>query len=143
MSIPDLDRQDLRCGSCSQGQNLEKEIDTPMKKSDLRSGMFVTLRNGECYYVILNATHPVSGADILVRRDHGDLFWMPLSHYDNDLCYHDDPDDMLVEILGPSSAEEQAEWDIVSVEAPKDITVMFSPKDSTYKTIYERSTSHA
>lgn len=114
-----------------------------MKKSDLHSGMFVTLRNGECYYVILNATHPVSGADILVRRERGELYWMPLRNYDNDLCYHDDPDDILVEVLGPSSAEVQAEWDIVSVEAPKDITVMFSPNDSTYKTIYERSTNHA
>lgn len=114
-----------------------------MKKSDLRSGMFVTLRNGECYYVILNASHPVSGADLLVRRTNGNLFWMPLRQYDDNLCYHDDPNDVITEILGPSSVDDQAEWDIVSIETPRDITVMFSSKENTYKTIYERSTNNA
>ena len=106
-----------------------------MKKSDLRTGMIVTLCNGEYYYVMLNATHPHSGCDILVHRYGDSIGWMPLERYDDNLCYHDDPDG----IFPPDTPENQAKWDIAKVEEAADILWLFSSRTDKHKTIWERT----
>ena len=97
--------------------------------------MIVTLRNGEYYYVMLNATHPVPGSDILVHRYGNSIGWMPLSNYDDDMHYHDDPDG----VFPPGTQEEQANWDIVKVEKANDILWMFSSRTDKHDVIYERT----
>ena len=82
-----------------------------MNKSDLRSGMFVTLRNNNAYYVMLNTGFFGDQADVLVRYANGETNWMPLCRYDEDMTYHDDPDRIF-----PSTPEEDREWDIVKVQ---------------------------
>ena len=60
------------------------------KKSDLRTGMKVTLRNGKEYIVLLNCKHQFSNDEnIIVRygrnRSFYDPEWLMLTSYDEDL----------------------------------------------------------
>lgn len=104
-------------------------------KSDLRTGMYVTLRNGESYYVMLNTG--LKQGDILIHKCGQLMDWMPLKNYDDNLRYHDDPDDVLTDILGPATPEEQAEWDIIKVQAPPNVLHICTGID--YNTIWERT----
>lgn len=102
-----------------------------MTKNDLRTGMCVTLRNGDVYYVMLNTGKEHN--DILIRKCGTQMGWMPLEQYDLDMRYHDDPDD----IFPPGTAEEQAEWDIIKVQETKYEIYLLTGID--YETIWERS----
>ena len=87
-----------------------------MNKSDLRTGMMVTLRNGGRYYILLNTGMLGEMNDVLVRRSGDDLGWMPLRNYSEDLLFHDDdPDPVLDDSLFPD--ETDREWDIMEVHA--------------------------
>ena len=59
------------------------------KKSDLKTGMKVTLRNGDEYIVLLNATHKYTNhKNILVGYKNCNCCdWIPLNEYDEDLTY--------------------------------------------------------
>ena len=61
------------------------------KKSDLRTGMKVTLRNGNEYIVLLNCKHRRSNnKDILVGyKNCNNCDWIPLDNYNEDLTYSD------------------------------------------------------
>lgn len=102
-----------------------------MKKSDLRSGMLVTLRNNNAYYVMLNTGLPSDHADVLVRKVGHDTGWMSLRYYDEDMTYHDNPND----IFSPTPEEDRM-WDIMKVEstdAPGHICMRHY-----YRTVWER-----
>ena len=60
-----------------------------IKKSDLRTGMKVTLRNGDNYIVLLNARHIYTNdRDILVGYHNYNICdWLPLYGYKEDLTY--------------------------------------------------------
>ena len=84
-----------------------------MTKSELRTGMIVTLRNGENYYVMLNTgLFFKREQDILIHKVGRDMGWMSLSNYREDLTHHSDPDDIF-----PLTPEEDRMWDIVQVES--------------------------
>lgn len=102
-----------------------------MTKNDLRTGMCVTLRNGDVYYVMLNTG--MNHNDIIVQKCGMQMSWMPLDQYDLELRYHDDPDD----IFPPGTAEEQAKWDIVMVQKSKYELYLLTGID--YETIWKRS----
>lgn len=104
-------------------------------KSDLRTGMYVTLRNGESYYVMLNTS--LEHGDIMIQKCGQQMEWMPLKNYDDQLCYHDDPDDVLTDIFGPDTPENQAEWDIVKVQSAPNVLYICTGID--YNTIWERT----
>lgn len=103
-----------------------------MKKSELRTGMQVTLRNKETYYVILNTGLAFDQGDVLVHKVGGDTGWMPLCQYDSDMCFHDRPDD----ILPSSSEDDERLWDIVKVESVREAAYLFMSRH--YHTIWER-----
>lgn len=104
-----------------------------MKKSDLHTGMIVTLRNGESYYVMLNTGFTWSDQqDVLVHKVLHETGWMPLARYTDDLDYHDDPDSFF-----PSSSEEDDKlWDIVQVDACREAVYLFQANN--YHTIWTR-----
>ena len=104
-----------------------------MKKSDLRTGMLVTLRNNIPYYVMLN-TGMVADQDNVIVHKYGrdDVGWMPLCDYDDDLCFHDRPDG----IFPPNTPEEDRLWDIIKVECVSCASALFT--GTHYKTIWER-----
>ena len=81
-----------------------------MNKSDLRSGMLVTLRNGYTYYVMLNTGLPFDQANLLIRNVGNEHGWMPLPYYAEDMTCLGDPEDLL-----PSTPEENRKWDIMQV----------------------------
>ena len=103
-----------------------------MKKSELRTGMRVTLRNNETYYVMLKAGRIKGQEDFLIHKVGRETGWMPLWMYSEDnLTFHDSDEDIL-----PSDTILDAEWDIMKVETFNGATEMFMP--SHYKTIWER-----
>ena len=103
-----------------------------MKKSDLRTGMRATLRNGRTYYVMLGTDLDYDQKDVLVRKIGSDTGWMPLCQYDDDMRFHDEPDDIL-----PSMPEENNRmWDIMMVEAVRKAECLFMPHD--YLIVWER-----
>jgi len=104
-----------------------------MKKSDLRTGMLVTLRNKESYYVMLGTGLGFTQDDVLVHRVGSDTGWMPLCQYDSDLLYHDDPN----EILPSASEEDDRPWDIMQVDACREAAYLFQPSNH-YRTIWKR-----
>ena len=102
-----------------------------MKKSDLRSGMLVTLRNSETYYVMLNTGMLGSQADVLVHKVGHDTGWMSLRDYAEDMTHHDDPD-----AIFPNTPEEDQMWDIMKVEATTHAGYLCM--SHYYKTIWTR-----
>ena len=103
-----------------------------MKKSDLRSGMLVTLRNNKAYYVMLNTCFVGDQADVLVRRcADGENNFMPLYEYDEDMTFHEDPDHVF-----PNAPEKDREWDIMKVEVTT--TAVYLCMHHYYKVIWER-----
>lgn len=103
-----------------------------MKKSDLRTGMLVTLRNKESYYVMLNTGLGREQENVLVHKVGKDTGWMPLSGYDEDMFFHDEPDDII-----PSAFEEDhREWDIVRVYGCTEAAWLYCRE--TYKLVWER-----
>lgn len=101
-----------------------------MMKSDLRSGMLVTLRNKNTYYVMLNTGLVGDQNDVLVNKVNGLIGWMPLRNYDEDMQYHDDPD-----LPFPNTEDEDRSWDIVQVEAVYHASSLCERK--YYKTIWK------
>lgn len=102
-----------------------------MNKSDLRSGMLVTLRNNETYYVMLNTGLWGRMNDVLCHKVGDDTGWMPLSDYAEDLTHHDDPD-----AIFPNTPEEDRMWDIVQVAMCSTASALCTRKH--YKTIWTR-----
>lgn len=102
-----------------------------MKKSDLRSGMLVTLRNSKAYYVMLNTGFTGDQADVLVRYADGETRFMPLSEYDEDMTFHEDPDHIF-----PNTPEEDREWDIVMIEGTVSACWIFMM--SHYRILWKR-----
>ena len=86
-----------------------------IKKSDLRTGMKVTLRNGDNYIVLLNAKHKYSdNKNILVGYHNYDCCdWLILDRYNEDLTYNDGKFD---------------EFDIVKVEECEHLGHLFTDK---------------
>lgn len=103
-----------------------------MKKSDLRTGMRVTLRNGETYYVMLNTGLSSNQGDVLIHKVGHDTGWMPLCQYDDDMLFHDDPDSGFLFDL--SEENEEREWDIMKVETVRMASSLSVP--SHYKTAW-------
>lgn len=107
-----------------------------MKVSDIRTGMRVTLRNGETYYAMLNTgvsgVGRFDGNNILVHKVGTETGWMPLDAYDDNLEYHDNADDDFDSDWG----DPESNWDIVKVEAADMPTHLFCSR--CYKTIWER-----
>ena len=104
-----------------------------MKKSDLRTGMLVTIRNLNHYYVMLNTGMGGEMENVLVHKVGKDTGWMPLSSYDEDMLFHDKPDD----ILTSPSEEDERSWDIVRVDGCSEAAWLYCR--GTYKLIWERS----
>ena len=102
-----------------------------MKKSDLRSGMLVTLRNSETYYVMLNTGLPGDQADVLIHKVGHDTGWMSLRCYDEDMTHHDDPD-----CIFPLTHEEDRMWDIMKVESTA--AAGYLCMRHYYRTVWER-----
>lgn len=102
-----------------------------MTKSDLRTGMIATLRNGEEYYVMLHTGLFGRQDSVLVHRVGDDMGWMPLALYDEDMTFHDDPDGVI-----PGTPDLDREWDIMAVDAVRNVTQLFT--GSNYKTIWMR-----
>ena len=92
-----------------------------MTKSELLTGMTVTLRNGERKIVYLKACSFCNpeGMNILI----GSEFWSKLDDYNNDLTYNGD-----------------AQRDIIKVEIPNVIYDLFHPLSETNRSeiIWER-----
>lgn len=106
-----------------------------MKKSDLRTGMLVTLRNESEYYVMLNTGSFISREkDILLKRySKEEMGWLSLEDYDDDLTHHTRPGDMFAAFATP---EDDAKWDIVKVSAANKPTDLCIP--DRYKTVWTR-----
>lgn len=109
-----------------------------MNKSDLRTGMLVTLRNKEQYYVMLNTGFYSKANDILLKRyGKSEIGWMSLADYTDTLEYHSDPDDIFADLLPFERTQElDRMWDIVSVAAvhgPTDLCIT-----DRYETIWHR-----
>lgn len=59
-----------------------------MTKSELKTGMIVTLADGKEYMVFKNAIHGFSNAaDVIVATD-GSTSWMDLNNYNEDMTQH-------------------------------------------------------
>lgn len=106
-----------------------------MKKSDLHTGMLVTLRNGNEYYVTLNTGSFISRENnILLRRyEDGRMGWLSLDNYADDLTLHNELNDTFT---GSSTPEEDAKWDIMKVSAANKPTDMYI--QDYYKTVWTR-----
>lgn len=110
-----------------------------MKKSDLRTGMLVTLRNKNSYYVMLNTGISGNQADVLIHKVGNDIGWMPLCQYDSDLLYHDDPYEIFPsasELVYPCPEDDRL-WDIMQVDACREAVYLFQPSNH-YRTIWKR-----
>ena len=103
-----------------------------MKKSDLRTGMIVTLRNGESYHVLLHTGFGGTQEDVLVHKVGMDTGWMPLCQYDEDLKYHDTDADSIV----PYDPETDPDWDIMQVKAVREAAYVLTSRH--FKTVWER-----
>ena len=91
-----------------------------MTKSDLRTGMLVTFRNGKKMYVYLNASNAFdNNANILTNG----YTWTDLKYYNEDLTRLDIDSDM----------------DIVAIERPCRAVCLHSHKDM--ELIWERDAS--
>lgn len=72
-----------------------------MKKSDLRTGYRVTLRNGERYIVLLNCKHRFDYAEnILLNAKQYE--WRTLGYFNDDLTHIDYSSEDIVKIEEPS-----------------------------------------
>lgn len=93
-----------------------------MKKSDLRTGMRVTLRNGKKRIVLLQFKHEYDKeTDVIVDTQISS--WNPLSSYDEDLKHRNYYDN-----------------DIVKIEVPEHVYVVFGTDSyHNYKMIWERN----
>ena len=103
-----------------------------MNKSDLRTGMFVTLRNNESYYVMLNTGLIGDQEGIMVHRIGQDTGWLSLRDYADDMTHHADPDDIF-----QFTAEEDRMWDIIRVEGVRHTCELYDSRK--YKTLWERN----
>lgn len=85
-----------------------------MKKSDLRTGMKVTLRNGDNYIVLLNAKHKYSdNKNILVGcHNYDSCDWVILDNYNEDL----------------TNNKENKSFDIVKVEECEHLGYLFTDR---------------
>lgn len=104
-----------------------------MKKSDLRTGMLVTLRNGNAYYVMLGTGLGGEQENVLIHKVGKDTGWMSLRNYDDNLLFHDIDDG----ILPVNSEEEDREWDIVRVDVCSQAASLCCP--SQYRVAWQRS----
>ena len=104
-----------------------------MNKSDLRTGMHVTLRNDNTYYVMLCTGLSGEQENVLVHKVGYDTGWMPLSQYDKDMRFHDIPDGPLPQ----ASEEDDRQWDIMKVDACRQAADLFMKQDR-YRTIWKR-----
>lgn len=104
-----------------------------MKKSDLRTGMLVTIRNGDNYYVTLNTGLGGKQENVLVHKVGKDTGCLSLRCYDVNLLFHDIDDG----ILPLNSEEDDREWDIVKVEACSWAASLYCPNQ--YRVVWERS----
>jgi len=100
-----------------------------MKKSELRTGHVVTLRNGKEYVVMLNCAFETGCGDFLVNANIGS--WDELDCYTEDL--------MCSYIEGDDGEVSYPEGDIVKVEMPYH---PFAAQDTRYrkarKVLWER-----
>lgn len=103
-----------------------------MNKSDLRTGMFVTLRNNESYYVMLNTGLFGDQEGVMVHRIGQDTGWLSLRDYADDMTHHADPNDIF-----QFTAEEDRMWDIIRVEGVSFACELYDTR--RYKTIWERN----
>lgn len=104
-----------------------------MKKSDLHTGMLVTIRNGDYYYVALNTGFGGEQENVLIHKVGKDTGWLALRNYDDNLLFHDIDDD----ILPTHSEEDDREWDIIRVDACSGAGSLYCP--NRYRVIWERS----
>lgn len=104
-----------------------------MNKSDLRSGMMVTLRNGTHYMVLLSTGMTGDMEDVLIRKVGSDTSWMPLSDYDDDLTFSDSEPDDIFDLV---ETNDDAEWDIMTVSSVRQAAYIGLPL--YYKTIWTR-----
>ena len=103
-----------------------------MNKSDLRTGMLVTLRNDESYYVMLDTGLFGDQEGVMVHRIGQDTGWLSLRDYADDLTHHSDPNDIF-----PFTPEEDRMWDIVLIEGVRLACELYDTRK--YKTIWERN----
>lgn len=104
-----------------------------MNKSDLRTGMRVTLRNCESYYVMLNTGLRGEQENVLIHKIGKDTGWLPLNRYADDMSYHDDDDD---DPIFPHDPEYDKCWDIVKVDAVDEAAYLTMV--CNYRTVWER-----
>lgn len=91
-----------------------------MKLNDLRTGMKVTLRNGQECIVLLNFSHGYDDAtDILLNVEN--LYWDPLTSYTEDLKHQTFKNE-----------------DIVKIEQPNHAYAIFKSVGYGFTTIWER-----
>lgn len=109
-----------------------------MKKSSLRTGMIVTLRNKEQYYVMLNTCIHGRENDILLKRySKAEIGWMPLSEYTDTMEYRSDPDGVFADLMPFERTQElDRMWDIVCVASAYNPTDLCIP--DRYTTLWER-----
>ena len=103
-----------------------------MKKSDLRTGMLVTIRNGDHYYVAMNTGFGGEQENVLVHKVGKDTGWLALRNYDDNLLFHDIDDD----ILPTNSEEGDREWDIIRVDTCSRAASLYCPNQ--YRVVWER-----
>lgn len=106
-----------------------------MKKSDLRTGMLVTLRNKESYYVLLNTGLCAGQQDILAHNVGDETGWLSLCNYADDLTYHDDPDGIF-----PSTPEQDRWWDIMEIAIAPSAGTICNRKG--YRSAWTREETH-
>ena len=109
-----------------------------MQKSELKTGMLVTLRNKEQYYVMLNTGLCYKANDILLKRyGKTEMGWMPLAEYTDTLEFCSGPDDIFAEVLPFETTHEMdRQWDIVQVASVFEPTDLCIP--DRYKPIWTR-----
>ena len=69
-----------------------------MTKSELKTGMIVELKNGNEYYVFVDAETGGYSRDVLVATD-GSNSWLELRNFDKDLTHISFPDFNVVKIM--------------------------------------------
>lgn len=113
-----------------------------MKKSDLKTGMIVTIRLGERYVVMKDTLLEGDDKDVLINlRIPGS--WMPLNSYNEDLTAIDKEDDdifvganTLYKVVGANTLYK--DFDIIRVEAPLNPAGINSVISPFVKTIWTR-----
>lgn len=103
-----------------------------MRKSDLRTGMRVTLRNKNTYYVMLNTGLYGEQENVLIHKVGKDTGWLPLNRYAEDMTFHNDDEDDIF----PPAPTLDPNWDIVEVEAVHEAAYLTMANN--YETIWER-----